>query len=318
MYQVRSQKVDNFEFLSMHAPDDRVRCSINPNYGANLFSLEIKLDNQFVQLIDGYQSPTEFKANEGFKSGKLIPFPNRIKHGKYTFNDQAYQLGINFPGQGHAIHGLIYDSVYQAVHQQNGADRAILELTTHFDGVAAYPFTFSCSQRFELTKKGLSIQTTVENNGSSALPFGDGWHPYFCFGSTSVNELELKIPKCQQIEVDATMIPTGKLLEFNDFQALQALNAQEFDTGFVVDVSEDQVATDLHHPLTGLQLSVWQDANYPYLQIYTPPHRQSIAIEPMSCATDAFNNGQGLIVLEPGAQFTGQYGIQIGYPMTMK
>ena len=28
----------------------------------------------------------------------------------------------------------------------------------------------------------------------------------------------------------------------------------------------------------------------PYLQIYTPDHRQSIALEPMTCVTDALNN----------------------------
>jgi Galactose mutarotase and related enzymes len=40
--------------------------------------------------------------------------------------------------------------------------------------------------------------------------------------------------------------------------------------------------------------------NYPYLQVYTPPHRQSIAIENLSAAPDVFNNRMGLIELEPG------------------
>jgi aldose 1-epimerase len=35
------------------------------------------------------------------------------------------------------------------------------------------------------------------------------------------------------------------------------------------------------------------------LQIYTPPHRKSIAIENLSSAPDAFNNKIGLIELGP-------------------
>jgi aldose 1-epimerase len=34
-----------------------------------------------------------------------------------------------------------------------------------------------------------------------------------------------------------------------------------------------------------------------------------IAVEPMTCAPDAFNSGDGLLVLEPGQQFTASWGI---------
>jgi aldose 1-epimerase len=47
------------------------------------------------------------------------------------------------------------------------------------------------------------------------------------------------------------------------------------------------------------------------LQIYTPEDRKSIAIENLSSAPDAFNNGMGLLVLEPGEtkMFTTTYQI---------
>jgi aldose 1-epimerase len=35
----------------------------------------------------------------------------------------------------------------------------------------------------------------------------------------------------------------------------------------------------------------------------------AIAIEPMTCPADAFNTGTGLMVLEPGASWTGSWGI---------
>ena len=50
---------------------------------------------------------------------------------------------------------------------------------------------------------------------------------------------------------------------------------------------------------------------YNYLQVFIPPLRNSIAIEPMTCNTDAFNNKEGLIILEPDQQFKASYGVSI-------
>jgi aldose 1-epimerase len=46
-------------------------------------------------------------------------------------------------------------------------------------------------------------------------------------------------------------------------------------------------------------LHIYPERAYPYLQVYTPPHRKSIAIENLSSAPDAFNNKMGLIALGP-------------------
>jgi aldose 1-epimerase len=48
-----------------------------------------------------------------------------------------------------------------------------------------------------------------------------------------------------------------------------------------------------------LTLIIAPDKHYPYLQIYTPPHRKSIAIENLTSAPDSFNNGIGLLIIEP-------------------
>ena len=59
--------------------------------------------------------------------------------------------------------------------------------------------------------------------------------------------------------------------------------------------------------------TIWQETGkykYNFLQVYTPPHRKSIAIEPMTCAPDAFNNKDGLIVLGPFESFYAVCGIK--------
>ena len=57
---------------------------------------------------------------------------------------------------------------------------------------------------------------------------------------------------------------------------------------------------------TGVEVSWGPECRW--LQVYTlmapgaPYHRGALAIEPMTCAPDAFNNGRGLVELEPGAE----------------
>ena len=47
----------------------------------------------------------------------------------------------------------------------------------------------------------------------------------------------------------------------------------------------------------GVSLKIQPQSNYPFLQIYTPPHRKSIALENLSAAPDALNNKMGLTIL---------------------
>ena len=53
------------------------------------------------------------------------------------------------------------------------------------------------------------------------------------------------------------------------------------------------------NPLKKIQVEIHPSEQYPYLQIFTPPHRNSIAIENLSAAPDALNSFKGLQVLEP-------------------
>ena len=89
---------------------------------------------------------------------------------------------------------------------------------------------------------------------------------------------------------------------YADMQYLQAVakSSREFVT-----IMQSPVIA----PEKKVQIEFHPEESYPYLQIYTPEHRKSIAIENLSGAPDAFNNGMGLKVLQPGelATFTTKY-----------
>jgi aldose 1-epimerase len=72
----------------------------------------------------------------------------------------------------------------------------------------------------------------------------------------------------------------------------------------------------LSDPGSDRAVTLWQDESFPYLMVFTgdtlpePHRRRGLAVEPMTCAPDAFNSGDGLLVLAPGETFTGSWGIE--------
>jgi aldose 1-epimerase len=51
---------------------------------------------------------------------------------------------------------------------------------------------------------------------------------------------------------------------------------------------------------------------FPFLVVFQPEGYTSVAIEPMTANTDAFNTGDGLIELAPAEVFSGQIRLSIG------
>ena len=64
----------------------------------------------------------------------------------------------------------------------------------------------------------------------------------------------------------------------------------------------------------GAQVTVWADDAYTHFQLFTGDplpdvSRRSLAVEPMTCPANAFRSGEGVVRLEPGASWTGVWGI---------
>jgi len=76
----------------------------------------------------------------------------------------------------------------------------------------------------------------------------------------------------------------------------------------------------LRNPKTGRTIAIGMDRAFTALVVYTgdaiaSSPRRALAIEPMTCSTDAFNHPDwGLRVLSPGETYTGRYKVLPGSP----
>ena len=313
MYKVVEDQLGDYQRVTLVNEKTGARVSVVTSFGANINSIVLSCDEKLIEILNADKTFEELQTNCCFKSAKLIPFPNRIKDGNFKFQGKSYELECNFIEENHAIHGLVWNKPFKLLKTEYSDDAALVIHCLDYRGESkGYPFEFRLEQTTLLNDKGVEIITTIKNTGKTKLPMGDGWHPYFQLNEP-VDKLELQIPAKESIEVDTRMIPTGNLHNYDLFQELSPIKDSSFDTGFKLENNAISI-TEIYSENNDISLNVWQEsdnAKYNFLQIYIPPDRQSIAIEPMTCATNALNSGDGLLVLNPGQSFVGRYGVFI-------
>lgn len=283
-----------------------------PRCGAILRSFTVLQNNRLLNVTESYDSDADFNnnaENKGFRNIKMSPFACRIKNAQYRFHDNSFTVE-KFLLNGSAIHGLVYNEPFTVSQTWATETSAGVSLFFDYNGTdKGYPFLFRCEVKYELkAANALTLHTRIINRDKTVIPVQDGWHPYFTFGG-SVNELLLQFNSEYLVEFDEALVPTGQLIPYNEFNEPKKLGSTFFDNCFTLKKDAAGPACTIKDETAQLQLEVYPDSSYPYLQLYTPPHRQSIAVENLSAAPDVFNNGMGMLLLQPEAavQFATTY-----------
>jgi aldose 1-epimerase len=259
-------------------------------------------------VLDGYREDELASSGRG---QLLIPWPNRIQDGVYEHDGRHYQLDLSEPARSNAIHGLVRWSSWSIAEQ--ASDRVVLEHVLR--PRPGYPFTLELRVEYALSDDGLGVAVVVTNASPDAAPYGAGAHPYLALGPDGVDETVLRVPARTVLEADERGIPVGSsaVAEELDFRSPRTVGATRLDHCF----------TDLERDEDGIarvavgETTLWADANFPYLMVFTGDglpdvERRSLAVEPMTCAPNAFRSGAGLIRLEPGETHEGIWGITPG------
>lgn len=231
----------------------------------------------------------------------LAPFPNRVESGTYIFEGKEYSLERNEDNQN-ALHGLVFNRKFTItkVVETKLNTNITFETIIKENEFVGYPFCLKMEINFKLTLNKLKISVFATNVGSNNLPYGIGWHPYFIFDK-KINNCFLDIPAGEVLtcKADKPQIPNGQVVT-NDYKSGK-IGKRELDTCF----------TNLNgKPFRIEDIQIFYSTNIDFLQIYTPKDRKSIAIEPMSCAPNSFNNHIGLITLLPKQKVSHFFGIK--------
>ncbi|MGI9148325.1 MAG: aldose 1-epimerase family protein [Chloroflexota bacterium] len=229
---------------------------------------EYEVDGQ--PILDGY--PTDTVA-EGGCGLPLLPWPNRLADGQYTFLGQELRLPIDDVVRQNAMHGLSRSLNWRVADW--ATDRVRMEVVIY--PRMGYPFTLELGIEYALGADGLTVRTTAHNAGVGALPFGAGWHPYVTVGTTLVDTAILDLPARSRLELDPERrLPTGAVLPVDrasaeyDFRTPRSIGPIVLDECFTeLHRGQDGLArVALSDPRTRRGASMWMDANYRYVQVF--------------------------------------------------
>lgn len=316
MFSIQKKEENGFKKVILKDDNSKTIAEIIPACGAILHAFIADNKGAFVNVVESYASAEDFKKNvtsKGLLGSKLSPFVCRLNGGSYHFGDRDYKLEKFYHGKN-ALHGKLYDKEFIVTGESANELHASVTMKYEYRAEdAGYPFDYDCIVTWQLEKDNkLSVTTESINKNEGLIPMQDGWHPYFTLGDT-IDNLQLEFQSKEMVEFNEELIPTKKLIPYSDFVSLKKMGTTFLDNCFTLSVDSCQPLCVLRNHDKGIEVEIHPDHSYPYLQIYTPPHRRSIAIENISGAPDAFNNGMGFITLESGesALFKTAYKITI-------
>lgn len=274
--------------------DSSFKAVIFPNLGASLQQLKYNKTEVIHGITPDEDGLATYRTK--FNSSLLFPFPSRIDNGTYSFKGKHYSLDCNEVGAKNALHGHVHNKPFTLAETILKKDFAELKMSYEDPGSSnGFPFPYKIEITYRFFNNNCQLEVNITNIGSNSFPFGIGWHPYFKTDDLKSSILDFYAEK--QHFLNEKMIPEKEIpLKI----AVPFRVGQQFlDDCFVLKSSRAMFQTTEY----SLVLKFSSPPPTSFLQTYTPPDRNCIAIEPMTCAGNSFNNKNGLMELTPNMSY---------------
>jgi aldose 1-epimerase len=230
----------------------------------------------------------------------LVPYANRIAHGRFAFAGREVQLRRNWDRDPHPLHGQGWKAAWTI--EQTAAAQATME---YFGGGDEWPWRYRARQDFEVLADGLEIRLGIENLADDTMPGMLGLHPYFPQPTTA-----LVTARARTVWLtDAQSLPVQEVLAPADWSFDRARGAARVGLDHCFD-HWDGVAS-VRWPDRILNISA---VGCRSLHVYTPPGLDFFCLEPQTAAAGALNRGSSDIAkLAPGERLEMRVRFSVGH-----
>jgi aldose 1-epimerase len=253
----------------------------------------------------------EFRAGRATAMPLVHPWANRLAGESYRAAGHDVSLaGLTLPHDpnGLPIHGNLFGVPFEVQQTNDTRVVARLDYGAHPEKLRAFPFPhiLIIDARLHPTR-GLNIVTQVEPTSDRAVPISFGWHPFVQLPTAPRDEWELRWPECEHVELDEHIIPTGARTP--QHAQREPIAARTFDDHFALGSDRTfRVAGGSGSNRRTLTLQF--DLAYPFAQLFVPPEREVVAIEPMTAEIDALGRGTAPLV-EQGKRFQAAFNLAV-------
>lgn len=204
----------------------------------------------------------------------LFPSPGKLVDDHWTRNGAEGVMGQ---------HGFARNAAWTVVSQE--PDVVTLRIASTDATRAVYPWDFVVTYRYALRDTTLRIDQRFENTGTTPMPFGAGFHPYF----------EVKNKAAASVPTHATKAFDNTTKTVIDLVGPIDLTAKEVDLHLI-----DHGASEALLVLEDARIAVRGSDAFRRWVIWTVAGKDFVCVEPWTSPGNALNTGESLLVAEPG------------------
>jgi len=282
---------------------------ITPGMGSNL--CRFTLGGQSIIDYD----PVLLKNKDFTGTPVLYPTPNRVRDEIFLYNGTRYEQKKN--GKPVSEHGLVYDEPWE--YSEPCCTKESVTLTTKIEFnrdshlFPVFPFEHILSLTFTLSREGLCIRFSINNQGSKEIPFGFGLHPYFQKLSGEQRTF-VKIPARNVMDATPDLLPTGLLIPVDntEFDILTSKKIGNLDLDHVFTGIEKGQYAIVDYEEQNLEVIMEADDIFTHIVLYSPKGESYFCLENQTCSTDAHNLYSKGYTLESGLKFVPPMGLVEG------
>jgi aldose 1-epimerase len=255
--------------------DDQWRMRILPHLGGGLDECVFRERALLQPVAQSFSEPMAALCYF-----PLVPFSNRIRSSRFSFEGRTIDLRPNLRNHPHAIHGHGWQARWRVLRVEAS------QCTLVYEHAASdhWPWTYRVLQTFSIAGSSLAITLTLANEAATRMPAGLGFHPFFPGSWTA------------RLTAVASRLWNGSAQEFPS-RSVEVPEELDFGAGRPV-----RDAHGLDHCYSGWDGRAaidWPDAPYrlvlegdrklAHFLLYVPENRDFFCFEPVSHAVSAFN-----------------------------
>jgi aldose 1-epimerase len=298
--------------------EHRAETTIDTAVGNTVTSFRVLGQSRLELLASGTWSAERGERGHAGGIPILFPFPNRVEHGRFRFDDKDYTLEVD--GEGNHNHGFVRGRpwsilAFGASNDEGAWMTASIQLDAFPDVYRQYPFRCTLTVRTLLRDGALIQEAQARNDDTVPLPMGYGIHPWFLTDPAGTRQRTQVRVGARDLWILREHIPTGEVTRASGRLALEdwrALGDDTYDDALtnVVRRSDSYSESAVRYPGSRIEIRVEASPEFREWVIYAPRDRDVVCLEPYTCAPNAVNMTRnavdgGLISLGPGEVWSG-------------